>query len=179
MTDLDAIALCAFQEANLEPDDGLAAVVLVILNRMRLRYNSDGTPQGVVFAHAQFSWTEYAMVGGVYTRVAHSPDEVATRAAQLLSDSQRYSFRWARAVRIASEVMAGSYAGNDYAALTGDTVLYINAAISSRQPWEVPENHVCTIGHHDFYRDPPRSGPVQQSKLGMVSVQSILGGSNA
>lgn len=162
MNDSDALALCAYQEAVGEQDDGVAAIVRVILNRTRLGYASDGTVQGTIFRHAQFSWTEFAMVAGHYTRVCETPDQVADRAAQLLAQSQAQAAEWARVTRIVEAVQAKAYAGLFYDQLTDDAVLYLNPAVSAQQAWEVPANLVCRIGHHVFYRDPPRSGPIVQ-----------------
>lgn len=160
MTEFDELCLCAFEEAAGEPDDGVAAVVQVVLNRTRLQYASDGTIAGTIERHAQFSWTEYAMQGGVYTRVARTPADEEARIQQLLTTSQSYPTAWARVQHITSAVQAGSYIGPDFHKITTDTVLYLNPRISAHQPWQVADNFVCTIGHHDFYRDPPRSGPV-------------------
>ena len=160
MTEFDELCLCAFQEAAGEPDDGVAAVVQVVLNRTRLQYASDGTIAGTIECHAQFSWTEYAMENGVYTRVARTPADEGARIRQLLTTSQNYPTAWARVQYITGAVQAGSYIGSAFANITTDTVLYLNPKISERQAWQIPQNFVCTIGHHDFYRDPPRSGPV-------------------
>jgi len=160
MTDLEELTLCCFDEAAGEPDDGVAAVAQVVLNRTRLQYASDGTIRGTIERHAQFSWTEYAMQGGVYTRVARTPEEEQARIQQLFATAEAMPNAWARVQHIASAVMAGSYIGPDFHKVTTDTVLYLNPRISTHQPWQVEANFVCTIGHHDFYRDPPRSGPV-------------------
>jgi len=160
MTEFEKLCLCALREAGGEPDDGVAAVVQVILNRTRLGYNSDQTISGTIDRHAQFSWTEYDMVGGVYTRVAHSPDEQAAREERLLAAAQSSPNVWARIQHIVIAVQAGTYTGPDFAKITTDTVLYLNPRISRPQPWQVAANFVATVGHHDFYRDPPRSGPV-------------------
>jgi spore germination cell wall hydrolase CwlJ-like protein len=153
MTDADLIALCVFQEANLEPDDGLAAVARVVMNRMRLRFQSDGSVAGTVF-HANgtaFSWAAFEMVEGRYSRVADGPVEIEARAADLLAKAQRFHDAWARAQRIASQVRAGLYAGVAFMQVTGDTVLYLNPAIADA-PWAVADKFVCRIGHHSFFR---------------------------
>lgn len=151
MTDDEALALNAFQEANLESNDGMAAIVRVVLNRMTMGYSSDGTVQGTVFRHEQFSWTEFAMVDGKYTRVAFTPAEVQARAETLLTDAQKYSAAWTRAEDIVDRVSSGSYTGALYDQLTDDAVLYLNPAISS-QPWATPDKLVVQIGHHQFFR---------------------------
>lgn len=150
MTDADALALNCFQEANLEPLDGIAAIARVVLNRAALKYQSDGTIQGTIFHPAAFSWTQYAMVGGHYTKVAVTNADVAIRAADLLRQAKAYTTAWARALDVSGQVMAGTYSGPLYDLLTPETVLYDNLALA--QPvWATPDKHVCTIGHHDFY----------------------------
>lgn len=152
MDDASALALCCFEEANLEPDDGLAAVARVILNRTRLKYQSDGTIQGTIFHGSAFSWTEYEMVGGVYTKVAVTPAEVAVRAANLLAKAKAYVSAWKRAWNLSGGVQTNTYVGIDYAKLTDATVLYLNPAILAHLPaWADPAKEVCRIGHHVFY----------------------------
>jgi spore germination cell wall hydrolase CwlJ-like protein len=150
MDDPTILALCAFEEANLEPDDGLAAVVRVVLNRQRLKYQSDGTVHGTVYWPNAFSWTEWQMIAGRYTKVAHSPIEVAQRSNALLETAQGYHTAWARAQRISAAVAAGTYSGADYDQLTGATVMYLNPAIS-KAAWATADKEVCRIGHHTFF----------------------------
>ena len=163
MTDDDALTLCAFQEAAAEIDDGVAAIARVVLNRIRLKYASDGTVQGTVFKPAQFSWTQFAMVDGKYEKVAHDPEHVEARAQFLLLTAKRQVKPWARVTAIVRAVQAGTYRGIFYDRLTDDAVLYVNPEIVARQSWEIPANHICTIGHHVFYRDPPHSGPASHA----------------
>jgi spore germination cell wall hydrolase CwlJ-like protein len=150
MDDLTALALNGFQEANLEPDDGLAAVCQVVLNRAKLKYQSDGTIQGAIFWPNAFSWTSWAMVNGKYTKVAFTPEEVQARADDLLRRSQMYTEAWTRALRIAGEVQAGMYNTPLFDKVTPQTVRYVNLAIS-HPAWALPQNEVVQIGHHTFY----------------------------
>lgn len=151
MTDAEALALNGFQEANIDPDDGLAAVVRVTLNRTRLRYESDGSIQSTVFWPNAFSWTQWEMEKGHYTKVAWTEAETQARAAKLLAEAKDAAGAWARACRIAEAVHAGTYRGPDYDKLTDATVLYLNPAIS-RAFWATSRNFVCRIGRQDFYR---------------------------
>lgn len=153
MTDLELAALCGFEEANLEPDDGLAAVVQVILNRMRLRFQSDGTVEDTVF-HGDgvaFSWAAFAMFLHQYKRVASGRPAIEARAAHLEQVAQGYPVAWGRALRIAKAVIDGRYIGADFARLTPDVVLYLNPGIA-HAPWAIPQKLACQIGHHAFYR---------------------------
>lgn len=152
MDDLNALALNGFQEANLEPDDGLAAVCQVVLHRARLKYQSDGTIQSAIFWPNAFSWTSWSMVGGKYEKVAHTPQEVEARAADLLARAEMYKTPWARALRIAGEVQAGTYNSVAFDKITPQTVLYLNPAIVPHLPaWADPAKLVVTIGHHEFF----------------------------
>ncbi|QUD88062.1 cell wall hydrolase [Phenylobacterium montanum] len=151
MDDASLLALCAFQEAAGEPDDGVAAIARVVLNRMARRYASDGAIAGTVLAPDQFSWTAFEMVGGRYRRVCHTPAEVAVRADGLLSKAQNFTSQWARVQRIIREVRAGAYVGPEYDRLTDQVVLYLNPRLS-QATWANPARHVCDIGRHSFYR---------------------------
>ena len=150
MDDLTALALNGFQEANLEPDDGFAAVCQVVLNRARLHYQSNGTIQGAIFWPNAFSWTGWEMVNGKYTRVAFTPDEEQARATDLLARAQMYAGPWKRAMTIASLVQGMGYHSPAFAKITPQTVLYANLAISHPN-WALPQNEVVQIGHHTFY----------------------------
>ena len=176
MTYLEILALNAIEEANLEPDDGLAAVVQVVLNRARLKYNSPGDIAGTIKANLQFSWTENDWVDGYYVRVARTPAEVDARIAVRLARAKSYGKVWRRAVDITERVLAGTYVGSDFSRLTPDAVLYINPRGVRAQSWQIPANLITTIEHHDFYRDPPRSGPIARvDDFGHDATRAALG----
>lgn len=164
-TDLEYLALNCYQEAAGEPDDGVAAIAEVTLNRARLAYRSDGTIRRTVCWPSQFSWTGFDMVAGHYTRVASTPDEIEARVEKLLLAAKSQGPAWGRVSDIAARVMARAYQGPLYGRLTGDTVLYYNPRIVAGPDWAIAVNKVCSIGHHDFFRDPPRSGPVLSSMV--------------
>lgn len=151
--DADLMTLCAFEEANLEPDDGVAAVIRVLLNRTKLKYSSDGTMAGTVFRHDQFSWTEWAMQGDKYTEVAQSPYQVQTRAMSLLQADEAYRAAWGRIEAIVFKVTTGAYAGGlDYKKITSETVLYYNPKLITPPPeWARPIKLDASIGNHRFY----------------------------
>lgn len=152
MLDSAALTLCAFSEANTEPDDGVAAVCKVILNRAARHYQSDGTIQGAIFHPAAFSWTQYEMVVGHYTKVAYTSIEILARAEKLLAEARMYNKAWMRCSDISGHVVDGTYMGPDYSKITSDTVLYVNLAIS-HPVWALPEKLVANIGRHSFYRN--------------------------
>lgn len=153
MTDADLIALCCFEEANLEPDDGVAAVARVIKNRMALHYQSDGTVEGTVLAGngVAFSWAAFSMFNHHYQRVANGRTAIEARAEHLRQIATGYPKAWHRAQVISQSVMAGSYSGHDYAKLTDQTVLYLNQKIA-HAAWAVPDKLVTKIGNHSFFR---------------------------
>lgn len=153
MTDSDLIALCAFEEAIGEPDDGLAAVVRVIKNRIDRRYQSDGTVEGTVFAGngVAFSWAAFAMFNRHYQRVASGRTAIEARAAHLEDVAAGYPAAWTRAKAISRRVMAGLYTGALYQLIDDSVVLYLNPDIA-HAPWAIPSKEVCRIGRHTFFR---------------------------
>lgn len=149
------LTLCVFQEAQGEPQDGKAAVAKVVLNRTRHDppYASDGTIKGTVFWQNQFSWTSWAMLGGRYTKVAHTWPEVAARADQLYARSVADKLVWAACEDAAMDVLAGTYIGGPgYQALSDDALLYVNLGTVSRPAWADPAKLICRISNHSFFR---------------------------
>jgi spore germination cell wall hydrolase CwlJ-like protein len=151
-SDQNLLALNAYQEANLEIDDGVAAVCRVVMNRVALHYQSDGTIQGAILHPLAFSWTQFEMVEGHYTQVAHTTEQVEARVASLLASSQAYATHWARCLAISGRVAAKTYRGDLYDRLTDQVVLYTNLALA-RPAWATPDKLVATIGHHSFYHN--------------------------
>ena len=154
LTDDQYLALNVLKEAGGEIPDGQAAIARVTLNRMRLKFFSDGTIAGTVLRKDQFSWAYFDMVNGVYTRVCWTPQEAQARANVLYNSAP--SGQIAKCLTIAGAVFAGTYRGTLYDQLTDDAVLYCNPAILTKSPaWAIPSAKVCSIGHHDFYRSVP------------------------
>jgi spore germination cell wall hydrolase CwlJ-like protein len=153
MTDDDLLALCAWSEAAGEPFEGKVAVLRVVRNRMALHYQSDGTVAGTVLHPAAFSGFSYDMVDGVYTKVAHTPEEVAARAENMRIHAMAQPV-WADCQKAVEDSVpdSGFVGGPQFEKLTPATVLYCNPAISS-PPWATPDNFVCQIFHHSFYED--------------------------
>lgn len=117
------------QEALGEPYMGKVAVAEVILNRMRLKYSSDGTVAGTVLRAWQFSgWNTDAM-GRI--RMAKIDD---TEGA--VADCRK---AWEEAKR-----------GSN---VTGGAVLYYAPGLVSMPKWARPENanQTAEVGGHVFY----------------------------
>ena len=166
MQDIQLIGLNVYEEAGGEIPDGQAAIARVTKNRMARKFFSDGTIAGTVLARDQFSWAYFGfetLHTGTdahdqskqeYTRLCHTPAEAAAHAEDLLELAPVDAL--AQCERIAQLVLDGSYQGALYAALTDDTVLYLNPRILTKLPaWAIPSAKVCSIGHHDFYRSVP------------------------
>jgi spore germination cell wall hydrolase CwlJ-like protein len=148
----DLLTLCCFKEANLEPDDGIAAVTRVILNRTQQRYESDGSITGTILHPSQFSWVNYDFKAGKYQRIAWTDEQVAERVEELLKDCQAYTRQWARCQSISQAVLGKAYSGGpEYQKLGSQALLYVNLAVS-KPPWATPEKLITQIGHHSFYR---------------------------
>jgi spore germination cell wall hydrolase CwlJ-like protein len=124
--------------------------VRVILNRAARHYQSDGTIQGTIFHPAAFSWTQYEMVDGHYTKVAFSTVDIAFRAAGLLRKAQGFTKAWARCVQIAARVEARVFTGPLFDKLTNDVMLYDNLALAT-PAWATPDKLIVQIGHHSFF----------------------------
>jgi spore germination cell wall hydrolase CwlJ-like protein len=151
MTDDDLLALCVWDEAQGEPQDGRAAVARVVLNRMAARYRSDGTVAGTVLAYDQFSGFWFEMKDGVYRRVCHTLEEAQARAALLLRRAEANVAVFSECRAAAQGVRAGTYEGAAYDALSDAAVLYLNPRIA-KAAWATPDKHLCDIGRHSFFR---------------------------
>ena len=164
MNDLELLALCSYEESRNQPDDGVAAVVHVVLDRVRLGYQCDHSIAGAITRHAQFSWVEYEMGQGGYHQVAFGTAAELARIQQLLAIAKTDQAQWARCSRIAGDVMAGKYRGGAaYGRLTSDTVLYFNPDACAAPPWARVGAFVCRIGAHSFYRDLAVSAGLRQA----------------
>lgn len=153
MNDQDLLALCVLEEAGGEPDEGRAAVARVIANRMKRKYQSDGTMVGTVLHYDAFSWAWFAFGGTPpkYHRVAWHLDQAQAIAEKKLASAPATALSQCRV--IAAFVNAGTFHGDLYDKLTDDTVMYLNPHILDHLPdWAVPEKFVVRIGQQDFYR---------------------------
>src|ERR1700761_8157516 len=104
MTPNDLAALCIFQEAGNQPPEGRRAIGVVILHRMAEKSMSDENVEGTVLANNQFSWTQWEMIGGKYTKVAQAGAQQLARVQQLLGISQASKALWADCVAAWAEV---------------------------------------------------------------------------
>lgn len=147
------LALCVWDEARGEPNDGKAAVARVVKNRMLRRYCSDGTIVGTVLKKFQFSGFWFAFdAAHHYHQIEFDFAGAEAEAEKLLVEAQADSVVFAICRNAADQVFAGNYHGPQYDQLTDDAVLYVNPAVVEKPVWATPEAFVCTIGHHDFYR---------------------------
>lgn len=151
MTGDELAALCIFSEAQGEMHDGQVAVGRVIRNRMALRYQSDGTVSGTVLHPSAFSGFNHDFVDGKYVLVAHTPEQIADRAADMLTKAKK-SNAFAGCVKAwADSATDSGYIGAPALQMLGPhAVLYDNLALA-RPAWATPDKFVCQIGHHSFY----------------------------
>lgn len=156
MTDADLVALCLYSEAAGEPLAGKRAVAQVILNRMALKYQSDGTFEGTVLHPFAFSGFMFEMVDGVYTRVVPSlpadtlRQRMLDRAENMLGEAEKSS-AWPDCVMVANETLSGNLPIEPHLA---KAVLYLNPRILQTLPaWATEANELCAVGRHTFYED--------------------------
>lgn len=156
MTDEDLVATIIASEAGGEPEAGKAAIAQVFFNRMRLHYQSDGTPVGTGLHPGAFSELMFAMVNGKYTRVvpleptATLHDRMMDRAQTMEQHYARQAV-WPQCWALAQAVVAGEPLMIE-PALT-DAVLYVNLEIS-HPVWVSKVRFLAKIGAHSFFADP-------------------------
>jgi len=153
-TSVGWMALCAYDEARNQLDDGKAAVCQVIKNRANLSYQSDGTIMGTVLHPMAFSGFWCDMVNGHYVRVAHTIADAQGRAAAKFAAAIAQPQLWSNLMEIATDVMGGHYEpqGPEFALLCPDALLYCNMAVSA-PTWATRDRFITRIGAHSFYRD--------------------------
>lgn len=159
ISDDDLAVTCIGMEAGNQPHEGRVAVGIVILNRKRLCYSSDGTMIGTVLHRWAFSWAWAQMQHGVYTQTSFTLDqaEVAAEDDYAVLKEQApwadYERAWADAQAWASNRSLSFAPGPAFKGLTPHTVLYLNPKLS-KAPWATPEDLDATIFDHAFFRDP-------------------------
>ena len=153
MTDADMLTLNSYFEARGEPDDGVAAVCKVALNRAALRYASDGSLSSTILHPAAFSWTQFQMVDGRYVRVAATSAEQLEHVERCLAEAQADRGQWTRCAHIAGLVRAGEYQSPLFDRLGRDAVLYYAPAACAAPAWAKSSAFLVQIGGQRFYRD--------------------------
>lgn len=150
--DINLFAVCIYDEARGEIDDGKFAVGRVLLNRAKLHFFSDGTVTGTVLRKDQFSGFWFQMVNGRYTRVCSTLDQAQALATKKIAAAANDPQHWQSCLSVAHQMLESCYTGDAiYRQLTDNTVLYANLAICSPN-WATPDKFVCKIGHHSFFR---------------------------
>jgi len=166
LTDAELWATAVADEGANQPPEGQAAVAAVILNRMRLHYQSDGSMAGTVLHKWAFSgfWDDW--VSGRYVEVAFDADAAMARAVALQAQFQAEDGVWERAVQATLDASAWA-AGRPMSfepgpAWRGDagvgtgfgptTVLYYApSGVPAAPVWAVRAKLACTLWAHVFY----------------------------
>ena len=116
---IECLSNVAYHEAKGESDKGMLAVIHTTLNRVKdTRFPK--TVCGVVYQKSQYSWTKY------------NPK---------VKEQEQY----ARAVRLAKEVIDGKHKDNTYGAL-----YFVHVKINRN--WLEKLTYTCTIGNHKFFK---------------------------
>lgn len=148
LSEEEYLALCLWDEARGEAEEGRRAVAQVVLNRRRKRYSSDGTIRGTVLAPNQFSGFWFDFVNGRYQRVCFDQEAADIRAHRLLLNAQKDLY-WGTCEHAAEVALHGDLE----TVLSTDTVLYYNPAVVHSPPaWALPAKLDRIIGHHAFYK---------------------------
>jgi len=126
ISDTALAVITVFQEAEGEPYVGKLAVAEVIRNRMRARYQSDGTLAGTVLRQFQFSgWN------------SNSPNR--TRSVQIDDDSL--------VVKDCARAWTEANTGTDIAK---GALLYLNPKLANPD-WLNRVHIVAAFGNHQFF----------------------------
>ncbi len=129
LSDQALAALTVYLEAGAESFAGKLAVAAVIRNRMRHRYQSDGTVRGTVLKPWQFQpWN------------TRSPSQLTL---DLKKKSMRDSLLAWHLVQDGREIVDGA-------------VLFYNPKLAKTPDWAKVSREVVTIGGHTFYVPPKR-----------------------
>lgn len=116
-------------EARGEAHFGKVAVAEVIRNRMKGKYQSDGSVPGTVLRPLQFScWNSL---------------DANRLAAAMISDTD---------LNVGDCILA--WKESEHSDLTRGAVLYYNPAVVSHPPvWAIDANRTAVVGAHHFYKD--------------------------
>lgn len=160
LSDDDLFATCIADEAGNQPYEGMVAVGCVVLNRMALKYESDGTMRGTVEKKFQFSGFWFAMEAGHYTEIEFDQAGAETEAQHLCDGFKAHGAVWSNAQHAAQDARTwratgsavGFKAGPQFGKLTDRTVLYLNPSIVHPLPaWATADKLDAVIFQHSFY----------------------------
>lgn len=151
LTDDQLAATCIADEAGNQPYEGKLAVARVILNRMAAKYESDGTVEGTVLKHFQFSGFWFSMVAGHYTQ---DEFDLAGAEAKALTFYKEFSKQdiWPDCVTAWFNANKKIYTntGPEFAKITDRTLIYLNPKVS-KAAWATPDLLDAVIFQHNFY----------------------------
>ena len=116
---IECLSKVAYHESKGESDKGMLAVIHTTLNRVKDK-RFPKTVCGVVYQKSQYSWTKY------------NPK---------VKEQEQY----ARAERLAKEVVDGKHKDNTYGAL-----YFVHVKINRN--WLEKLTYTCTIGNHKFFK---------------------------
>jgi spore germination cell wall hydrolase CwlJ-like protein len=160
LTDDELAITCIVDEAANQPHEGRVAVGIVILNRLALRYASDGTMVGTVLHKWAFSGFWAQMEHGVYTQTSFDLDDAEAEALMLYQTFTKErawddcELAWADAKAWRTDGTLSFTPGPQFQKLTKQTVLYYDAAIVHPAPaWATPQNQVAVIYDETFFQD--------------------------
>ena len=158
MTDDELLATCIADEAANQPHEGKVAVAIVLLNRMAIPYESDGTATGTVLKHFQFSGFWFSMVEGHYRQTEFDAAGAQAEAERLYEQFTAQPAMWAGCLRALADARSWDartpmsfIPGPAFAGLTDRTVLYLNPKICALPDWATPDKQDAVIFDHTFY----------------------------
>ena len=120
----DLAALTIYLEARGESFAGKLAVAAVIRNRMKMKYQSDGTVKGTVLKYRQFQPWNRQRPHQVLVNLNNRRMQDSILAWQLVQDGRN---------------------------VVGGAVLFYNPRIARTPRWAQVGRKVATIGGHEFY----------------------------
>lgn len=152
LSDDNLFATCIADEAANQPYEGKVAVARVIRNRMALKYESDGTVEGTVLKHFQFSGFWFSMVKGKYKEDAFNLEEAEKKAIAYYKEFSTQPI-WSDCIDAVYDSLPGHFTGSaQFQKLTDKTVLYLNPKVS-KATWATPDKLDAVIFQHSFYHD--------------------------
>ena len=130
LTEDQLAALTIYLEARGESFAGKLAVAAVIRNRMKAKYQSDGTVKGTVLKRLQFQPWNHAKPEEARFRISHSRMRDSLLAWRMVQDGRN--------------VVQGA-------------LLFYNPRLVKTPFWATVSHKVASIGGHEFFVPPGRS----------------------